>query len=82
MAANDFLLEESLHGGKKDGEGGELGDVEHHHVLLRLLAGALGVRAQARPLYHNLREVRITQLLKMTIFLTFVSKQFSIIMSD
>ena len=53
---------ESLHGGEEDSEGGELGNVEHHHVLLRLLAGALGVRAQARSLYHNLRdEVRIRQ---------------------
>ena len=52
---------ESLHGGEEDGEGGELGNVEHHDVLLRLLAGALGVRAQARSLYHNLREVRIRQ---------------------
>ena len=52
---------ESLHGGEEDSEGGELGDVEHHHVLLRLLAGALGVGAQARSLYHNLREVKIRQ---------------------
>ena len=53
MAANDFLLE-SLHSGEEDGEGGELGDVEHHHVLVRLLAVALGVGTQTRPLYHDL----------------------------
>lgn len=51
---NDFDLE-GLHGGEEDGEGCELDDVEHHHVLVRLLAAALGVGPQARPLYHNLQ---------------------------
>ena len=53
MISKDLLVE-SLHGGEEDGEGGELGDVEHHHVLVRLLAVALGVGTQTRPLYHNL----------------------------
>ena len=54
MIRND-LFNEGSHGGEEDGEGGELRDVEHHHVLIRLLAGALGVRPQTRPLYHNLQ---------------------------
>ena len=74
---------ESLHGGEEDGEGGELGDVEHYHVLVRLLAVALGVGTQTRPLYHNLVKRKFIERIRhvkniklnMAIILTFGSKQ-------
>ena len=74
---------ESLHGGEEDGEGGELGDVEHYHVLVRLLAVALGVGTQTRPLYHNLVKIKFIERIRhvkniklnMAIILTFGSKQ-------
>ena len=44
------------HGGEEHGEGGELGDVQQHHVLV--LVSLLGGRSlswpQARSLYHHL----------------------------
>ena len=42
------------HGGEQHGEGGELGDVEQHHVLVSLLGGRPLSWPQARPLYHHL----------------------------
>ena len=42
------------HGGEQHGEGGELGDVEQHHVLVSLLGGRTLSWPQARPLYHHL----------------------------
>ena len=42
------------HGGEEHGEGGELGDVQQHHVLVSLLGGRTRTRPQARPLYHHL----------------------------
>ena len=42
------------HGGEEHGEGGELSDVQQHHVLVSLLGGRSLSWPQARSLYHHL----------------------------
>ena len=42
------------HGGEEHGEGGELSDVQQHHVLVSLLGGSPLSWPQARSLYHHL----------------------------
>ena len=42
------------HCGEEDGQGGQLGHVEQHHVLLRLLRVGGRAGPQTGPLYHHL----------------------------
>ena len=57
------------HGGEEHGEGGELGDVQQHHVLVSLLGGRTLSWPQARSLYHHLnRDIVIVIIIVLLIY--------------